>query len=136
MSLNEMTLTKTQYESLSRDWFDAWNSHDPRAIASLYADDVVFTSPFIAKMELSDDGTITGIEAFFNYLQKALPRVPNLKFEPVANCLGVNGNTLVYRNQSSHIVTEIQTHTADGLIQSADVAYSIAPIRRNTHGSR
>ncbi|UDF04450.1 nuclear transport factor 2 family protein [Asticcacaulis sp. AND118] len=129
-----MSLSKSQYEQLSREWYAAWNAHDAGQIAALYADDLVFTSPFIAKMDLNETGTITGIEAFFDYLQKALPRVPNLKFEPVAICLGVDSNTVVYRNQSSHIVTEVQTFAPDGLILSANVAYSIAPVRRNTHG--
>ncbi len=107
-----------------------------QAICELYADNLVFISPFVAKTGMSERGVLTDIQAFFQYVTNTLPRVPNLKFEPVANCVGAQGHTLVYRNQSSHIVAETFEYDSDGLIRLANAAYSIAPIKRKNYGSR
>ena len=87
-------------------------------------------------MGMSERGVLTDLKAFKAYLADALPRVPNLKFAPVANCVGAQGLTLVYSNQSSHIVTESHEFNAEGLIRLANVAYSSAPIKRKNYGSR
>ncbi|CAM3149286.1 nuclear transport factor 2 family protein [Asticcacaulis taihuensis] len=124
------------YEQQAADWYEAWNSRDAQNICDLYADDLVFTSPFIRKLGLSEDGALTDIQAFYAYVSNMLPRIPNLRFEPVANCIGVQGHTLVYRNQSSHIVTETFEYNDLGLIRLANAAFSTAPIKRKNYGSR
>ena len=124
------------YEEKAVAWYSAWNARDPRAICDLYADNLVFMSPFITKLGLSERGVLTDIQAFYKYVSTTLPRVPNLKFEPVANCVGAQGHTLVYRNQSSHIVAETFEYNDQGLIRLASAAYSTAPIKRKNYGSR
>ena len=124
------------YEEKADAWYAAWNARDPQAICELYADNIVFVSPFVAKMGMSDRGVLTDIHAFFQYVSSALPRVPNLKYEPVANCVGAQGHTLVYRNQSSHIIAETFEYNDEGLIRLANAAYSTAPIKRKNYGSR
>ncbi|MFT4075310.1 MAG: nuclear transport factor 2 family protein [Asticcacaulis sp.] len=124
------------YEQKAAEWYEAWNARDAQNICDLYADDLVFTSPFIRKLGLSDDGALTDIQAFYAYVSNMLPRIPNLKYEPVANCLSVQGHTLVYRNQSSHIVTETFEYDDQGLIRRATAAFSTAPIKRKNYGSR
>lgn len=124
------------YEQQAEDWYAAWNAHDIRAITSLYAENIVFISPYLNRMGLSERGVTTDHAAFLTYVKEALPRMPNLKFEPVANCIGVQGHTLVYRNQSGHIVTETHEYNDEGLIRLATASYSGAPQKRKTHGSR
>ncbi len=124
------------YEQKAHDWYAAWNARDPQAICELYADNLVFISPFVAKMGLSERGVLTDIHAFFQYVSSTLPRVPNLKYEAVANCVGAQGHTLVYRNQSSHIIAETFEYNDEGLIRLANAAYSTAPIKRKNYGSR
>ena len=124
------------YEQKAAEWYAAWNSRDAQEICNLYADNLVFISPFVVKTGMSDRGVLTDIHAFFEYVSNTLPRVPNLKFEPVANCVGAQGHTLVYRNQSSHIIAETFEYDNDGLIRLANAAYSIAPIKRKNYGSR
>ncbi len=124
------------YEQKAAEWYAAWNSRDAQEICNLYADNLVFISPFVVKTGMSDRGVLTDIHAFFEYVSNTLPRVPNLKFEPVANCVGAQGHTLVYRNQSSHIIAETFEYDGDGLIRLANAAYSIAPIKRKNYGSR
>jgi ketosteroid isomerase-like protein len=124
------------YEQKAAEWYAAWNSRDAQEICNLYADNLVFISPFVIKTGMSDRGVLTDIHAFFAYVTNTLPRVPNLKFEPVANCVGAQGHTLVYRNQSSHIIAETFEYDDHGLIRLANAAYSIAPIKRKNYGSR
>jgi hypothetical protein len=128
-----MSLSDQDIQALASDWYAAWNTRDARTICALYADDIAFTSPFIIRTGMSEDGLITGIQTFFQYVQNTLPRVPNLKFEPMANCLGINGTTLVYRNQSGHIVAETHEYDEDGLIRVANAAYSTSPLKRTSH---
>jgi hypothetical protein len=129
-------MSDLNYQELARDWYDAWNSRDAKAICALYAEDVAFSSPFITRLGISDDGLINGIAAFFNYVQTTLPRVPNLKFEPIANCLSTIGTTLVYRNQSGHIVAEAHEYDQDGLIRVVNAAYSTSPLKRTQPHAR
>ncbi|MGA9658658.1 MAG: nuclear transport factor 2 family protein [Asticcacaulis sp.] len=124
------------YEQQAALWYEAWNARDARRICDLYADNLVYISPFISKLGLNERGVLTDIQAFYQYVSSTLPRVPNLKFEAVANCIGAQGHTLVYRNQSSHIVTETFEYNDQGLIRLANVAYSTAPIKRKNYGSR
>ncbi|ESQ90171.1 hypothetical protein ABAC460_10495 [Asticcacaulis sp. AC460] len=124
------------YEQKALEWYAAWNSRDAQNICELYAENVVFISPFVAKLEFSERGVLTDIQALYQYVVATLPRVPNLKFEPVANCVGAQGHTLVYRNQSSHIVAETFEYNDEGLIRLANVAFSTAPIKRKNYGSR
>ncbi|MDI7774276.1 nuclear transport factor 2 family protein [Asticcacaulis sp. EMRT-3] len=124
------------YEQKALAWYAAWNARDAQAICELYADNLVFISPFVAKLGLSERGVLTDIQAFFSYVSATLPRVPKLKYEPVANCVGAQGHTLVYRNQSSHIVAETFEYNDQGLIRLANAAFSTAPIKRKNYGSR
>jgi SnoaL-like domain len=124
------------YEQKNRDWYAAWNARDAKAICALYADNLVFVSPFVTKLGLSERGVLTDLRAFVQYVTKALPLIPNLRFEPIAHCIGAQNHTLVYRNQSDHVVTEVHEFNADGLVKLANASYSTAPIKRKNYGSR
>jgi ketosteroid isomerase-like protein len=109
------------------DWYAAWNARDPKRIAALYADDIEFASPFVAALGFGADGRLFGKAQFTAYVQTALPRVPDLRFEPIAVCAGAEGETLIYRNQSGVIVAESHEYDADGLITRASAAYEVNP---------
>ena len=131
-----MSKVVIDYEEKAAQWYAAWNAKDADEICELYADNLVFISPFVAKLGMSERGVLTDIQSFYQYVKATLPRVPNLKFEPVANCVGAQGHTLVYRNQSSHIVAETFEYNDQGLIRLANAAFSTAPIKRKNYGSR
>ena len=128
--------TAVDYEQKAQEWYAAWNARNVRQICDLYADNLVFISPFVSKLGLSERGVLTDLKSFVSYVQMGLERVQNLKFEPVANCIGAQGHTLVYRNQSSHIVAETFEYNDQGLIRLASAAFSTAPIKRKNYGSR
>ena len=111
-------------------WFDAWNARDADAIMDLYAEDVEFHSPFVARLGLADDGCLKGKAALDGYIRSALSKVRNLQFDPIAVCEGMDDHTLVYRNQSGHVVTERHEHNGKGLIRLASAAYSTSPLKR------
>ena len=117
-------------EAHAERWFAAWNARDADAIIDLYADDVTFHSPFVTRLGLAEDGELHGKPAFEDYVRMALPRVRNLKFEPIGVCEGIADHTLVYRNQSGHIVAERHEYDAGGLIRFASAAYSTSPLKR------
>jgi hypothetical protein len=111
-------------------WFAAWNARDADAIMALYADNVAFHSPFVTRLGLSDTGQLQGKSALDGYVRMALPRLRNLKFDPIGVCEGIADHTLVYRNQSGHIVAERHQYDTDGLICLASAAYSTSPLKR------
>jgi hypothetical protein len=106
-------------------WYAAWNARDPARIAALYAPDVEFASPFVAALGFSPDGTIHGRASLQAYVEMALPRVPDLRFEPQTICAGTRGHTLIYRNQSGVLVAEAHEFNAAGLIEKASAAYEV-----------
>ena len=108
-------------------WYAAWNARDVVRSAALYADDLEFASPFAAALGFSADGLIHGKAQFIAYVQSALPRVPDLRFEPYAICAGCHGHTLIYRNQSGVLVAESHEYDFKGLIAKASAAYEVNP---------
>lgn len=108
---------------LAEKWYDAWNARDAERILALYADDLEFASPFVAALGFAEDGVLFSKEAFRLYVKAALPRVPDLRFDPVAECVGARGHTLIYRNQTGVLVAESHELDPDGRIVRADAAY-------------
>lgn len=106
-------------------WYEAWNARDVARIGALYAEDIEFSSPFVAALGFAQDGVIHGKAQLLAYVEMALPRVPDLKFEPQAICAGCHGHTLIYRNQSGVLVAEAHEFNALGLIERASAAYEV-----------
>lgn len=112
--------------SSTEDWYAAWNGRDVQAILSLYGDQLTFASPFVKVLGMAD-GVLRSKAEFEHYLRTALPRAPNLRFEPIADCVGVLGRTLVYRNQAGATVAETHSYDDEGLIAQANAAYDPSP---------
>ena len=51
-------MTQHDPERLAHEWIEAWNRHDLDAIMAHYADDVVFTSPFVTVLAKEPSGTL------------------------------------------------------------------------------
>ncbi|MBI1251740.1 MAG: DUF4440 domain-containing protein [Alphaproteobacteria bacterium] len=110
-------------EELAAAWYAAWNAHDADAIEALYADDVEFSSPFVAALGFGLTGVIFGKTMLRAYLDAALERAPTMAFAPEALCIGARGHTLIYRNQTGVLVAETHELDEDGLITRADASY-------------
>ena len=108
----------------ARRYYTAWNARDIDAIMALYAEDIEFSSPYIAALGFSPDGVIHGKDLLRLYFEKALERAPQLTFTPEDLLVGARGHTLIYRNHRGERAAE--THETDGvgLVIRADATYS------------
>lgn len=111
-------------QDFARRYYDAWSSRDIDAICALYADDIEFSSPYIAALGFSADGVINGKAMLRAYVERALERAPALTFTPEALLVGARGHTLLYRNHRGERTAETHEIDAAGLIVRADAAYT------------
>jgi len=66
---------------LGRHWEDGWNNHDVDLIMESFADDVVFSSPFVSRYTGSPwKTTIDGHDALRAYVVDALRRAPLVRY--------------------------------------------------------
>lgn len=107
----------------ARRYYEAWNARDLEAILALYADDIEYSSPYIAALGFSGDGVIHGKPMLRSYFERALDRAPALVFAPEALCVGARGHTLIYRNHRGERAAEAHEFDALGLIVRADATY-------------
>jgi ketosteroid isomerase-like protein len=105
-------------------YYAAWNKRDLNAILALYADDIEFSSPYIAALGFSPDGVIVGKDMLRLYVEKALERAPQLTFTPEVLLVGARGHTLVYRNHRGERAAETHEMDGVGLVIRADATYS------------
>jgi ketosteroid isomerase-like protein len=110
----------------ARRYYAAWNARDLDAILALYADDIEFSSPYIAALGFAPDGVIHGKEMLRLYFERALDRAPALTFTPEALCVGARGHTLIYRNHRGERAAETHERDAMGLVVRADATYEAA----------
>ena len=76
----------------AKRYYEAWNKRDLDAICALYADDIEFSSPYIAALGFSPDGVIHGKDLLRLYFEKALERAPQLTFTPEDLLVGARGS--------------------------------------------
>ena len=99
-------LTTGEAHELAHHWIEAWNDHDLERILAHYADDVVFSSPFTAKIGSSPSGALLGRDALVAYFQAALAKYPMLTFRLRAVLCGINSVTLLYESVSGLLAAE------------------------------
>ena len=110
----------------ARHYYAAWNARDLDAILALYAEDIEFSSPYIAALGFSADGVIHGKVMLRAYVERALERAPKLTFTPEALLVGARGHTLIYRNHRGERAAETHEMDAVGLVVRADATYDTA----------
>jgi ketosteroid isomerase-like protein len=104
-------------------YYAAWNGRDLEAILALYAEEVEFSSPYIAALGFAADGVIHSKSVLRAYFAKALERAPELKFAPESLCVGARGHTLIYRNHRGERAAEVHEMNGVGLVIRADATY-------------
>lgn len=107
----------------ARRYYAAWSSRNLDAIMALYAEDVEFSSPYIAALGFSPDGVIHGKAILRLYVEKALERAPQLTFTAEGLFVGARGHTLVYRNHRGERAAEVHEIDGAGLVVRADATY-------------
>lgn len=105
-------LTGDEADAFVAEWMAAWNSHDVERILEHYADDVEYSSPFIAAMAQPDgpgsDGRLVGKDAVRAYFAAALGKYSDLHFDPPMHVAGGAGSvSFVY--ESVNGLTAVET---------------------------
>jgi hypothetical protein len=99
-------LTRNEADELAGQWIQAWNDRDLERILAHYADDVIFSSPFIQNVGMSSAGTLSGKEALLTYFTAALARYPTLTFRLRAVFRGIDSVTVLYESVNGLLAAE------------------------------
>ncbi len=112
------------FEERSQEWLAAWNARDLERILAHYADDVEFSSPFIAKLSGDADGVLRGKPALRDYFGRGLAAYPALKFGFIRLYPGVRSCVLEYRSVDDLRAAEVMEFDAVGKICRVRAHYS------------
>jgi ketosteroid isomerase-like protein len=104
-------------------WVAAWNRRDLDAIVEHYADDIVLTSPLVARRFVRVDGTLRGRDELREYVAVGLHSAPNLRIEPHHTLVGMDGVTVVYTRENGALVAEVMILNAQGKVRRARAFY-------------
>lgn len=116
-------LNKDFADHFAAEWIAAWNAHELPRILSHYADDFEMSSPYIAQLFGEPSGTLKGKAAVGAYWQKALERMPTLRFELVDALAGVNSVVLYYRGVRG-MAAQVFFFNEAGLVTKACAHYA------------
>jgi hypothetical protein len=107
-------ITVEQANQFAHEWIEAWNSHDLERIVAHWAEDCVFTSPFVARFMNDPAGRVRGKEALRSYWSRALAGFPNLRFELQTVFVGHDSMVIAYRNDRGQLGAEWLRIGSDG----------------------
>jgi hypothetical protein len=114
--------------AFATEWIAAWNSHDLTRILSHYADDFEMSSPVIVQIAGEPSGKLKGKQAVGAYWQKALQRLPALRFDLFATLVGVDTVTLYYSGHRG-MSAEVLQFGAGGKVDRAFAHYVDSPVK-------
>ena len=105
-------------DELRRHWDEGWNGYDLDTIMAPFAADVVFSSPFVAKLTGDPACTeIVGHDALRAYVEDSLRRAPGIAYTVEAVHTGADSLVLVY---TVHRPDGSAKHGADYMRLDAD----------------
>ncbi len=128
-----MALTESFVKEHIDKWISAWNTHDLKAILSLYSEDIEFRSPKI-KSVYPDRATniITNKKDLEEYFSLGLKKFSNLHFTPIDFAVKENHIILEYHgtldNKIKWFVME-KFEFKDELIVKSSVFYGVEEIQ-------
>jgi len=115
-------MDSSQAEQMAKHWTEAWNSHDLDAMMEHYADDVVFYSPFVKKLNEEDTGIVRGKEALREYLGE----YPHDRFQLHRTGVGIGSIVLNYISVNGMLANEVHVLNAEGKAVEVRCHYSEA----------
>lgn len=110
-------------QHFAAEWIAAWNAHDLDRVLVHYRDDFTMTSPRIVDIANEPSGCLQGKPVIATYWARALALMPELRFELIATCVGVDSIALHYRNDRGRLAVEVFRFAADGLVTEAAAHY-------------
>lgn len=123
-----MKIARQFATNFATEWVDAWNSKNIEAIMSHYADDVVFSSPFILKAQINDNGMIHGKAALRTYFERALAKNPDLYFDLKHTMAGIKSVTLIYIRKQTILASEVMILNDEGKVVEGLSHYPVEDI--------
>ncbi len=110
-------------QAFAEEWVAAWNAHDLERILAHYSDDFEIITPMI-KMSLGvDAGSLVGKSAIADYWRAALQKMPDLHFELLDVCEGVNSIAVYYKSVMDKLAIEVMGFDVDGKVERVVVHY-------------
>ncbi|MET0287494.1 MAG: nuclear transport factor 2 family protein [Polyangiales bacterium] len=83
--------------SLAKHWEDGWNGEDVATIVAPFAEDILFSSPYVARIRGGGDSTLRGIADVRQYVADSLVRVtPGIRYTLDASYSGTDTVVLCY----------------------------------------
>jgi ketosteroid isomerase-like protein len=99
-------MTPEQARGFAEEWIDAWNRRDLDRILEHYSEDVLFSSPFAARLVPGGDGTVRSRAALREYFKAGLAAYPELRFALRHVAVGVDSVTLIYDSVKGLLAAE------------------------------
>lgn len=113
-----------QTRTFAEAWVSAWNAHDLERVLTHYRDDFIMESPLIRAVVGEPSGRLQGMSAVRAYWEKALQRLPDLKFELVDILVGARSVVLYYlRHPGRHASAEFFLFDEHGKVTHASAHY-------------
>ena len=107
----------------ANEWIAAWNSHDLDRILAHYEDDFEMSSPIIRTLAGEPSGKLRGKAAVRAYWEKALQKIPDLRFELAQALAGVESVTICYKGHRGP-VAEVLHFSPRGKVRAAFAHYA------------
>ena len=114
---------------IAREWLEAWNGHDAKAVVEHFAEDVEVWSPLVELRRPGSGGRLRGRAEVLAYYEEGLRLLPDLHFDLLDVLRGVDEVTIAYRNPSRAVVAETLTLGAQGEVTAVHVTYGEPPSR-------
>jgi ketosteroid isomerase-like protein len=122
--MSDVKITRDWAWKFAKDWVEAWNTHDLDRVLRHYTDDFEMSSPYIVQFAGEPSGTLKGKERVQSYWQKALEKIPNLKFELDEVFVSANSVAIYYRAALGKRAVEVFFFNPDGKVYKAAAHYN------------
>lgn len=119
-------LNETWARQFAHDWIAAWNRRDLEAILTHYEDEIVFSSPFIARFGADPSGVLRGRDRLRHYWQAALSALPDLHFELQQVLLGADSITLLYQGHRGLVAETLHFAAGSHRACRASACYTLS----------
>ncbi len=111
-------------EKFAQDWIKSWNSHNLEDILSHYSENIEITTPMIKLAGGINNGTLKGKSAVANYWEKALIKIPDLKFELIDVTESINSIAIYYKAVMNKKAIEVMFFDNNGKVNKMIAHYT------------
>jgi len=119
-----MPMDPAQAEQMAKNWTEAWNNHDLDAMMEHYAEDVVFHSPFVKKLNDEEQGVVRGKPALREYLARGMEAYPHVRFQLHRTGVGLGSIVLNYISVNGMLANEVHILDETGKAKEVRCHYS------------